>query len=135
MKILDVLFPDIDRNFPGLRWVNILLRTTHLVGVAGIGAACLYNIETRVWLPYLGLTIISGSLMMGLSIWSNAIWLLQLRGIAMLAKLLLLSLCLINGGDTTIFITVIVISGIISHAPGKLRYYPVFRIPSNYLRK
>ena len=127
--ILDYVFPDVDRTFSGLRWINIILRTIHLIGVAGVGGGFLYSSQQENWMPYLGLAVTSGIMMMCLSIWSNGMWLLQLRGVAMIVKLLLLALSLISGVEASVIIVVIAISGIIAHAPGKVRYYKLFRGP------
>jgi hypothetical protein len=62
-----------------------------------------------------------------LEIWCNGIFLIQLRGIAMVVKLLLLAGSLYLNKDPYVMILVILISGIISHAPGKVRYYIVFK--------
>ena len=128
-KLLAGLFPDVDRTFPGLRWINIILRTVHLVGIAGVGGGFLYHTPLEFWLPYLHLTISSGIMLMCLAVWSNGMWLVQLRGVAMLVKLLLLTLSMVMGVEAPLIIVVIAISGVISHAPGKVRYRKVFRGP------
>ena len=126
-KLASILFPASSRFFPGQRWVNICLRTLHLVGLSGTGYAFLGPGPEPGWRNFLMLTIISGISMMLISIWSNGIWLLQLRGQIILFKLLLLSLILTQPlYHAQLFITVIVLSGIISHAPGNTRYYSVF---------
>jgi len=130
-KLLDYLFPDRDRTFVGMRWTNIILRTVHLLGIAGVGGGFLYQAPVDQWMPYLGLTVASGLMLAGLAVWCNGIWLVQLRGVAMLVKLLLLSLSMIFEGSAWVFIAVIVISGVIAHAPGKVRYLRVFRGPVN----
>jgi hypothetical protein len=61
-----------------------------------------------------------------LELFSNGIWLIQLRGIAIIIKLILL-ICMpyFNGLESYILILVIVISGIMAHAPGDVRYFSV----------
>ena len=127
--MIDYLFPDVDRTFPGIRWVNIMLRTLHLVGVAGMGGAFLYATPESEWRPFFTLTFVSGFLLMLLAIWSNGIWLIQLRGVATIVKLMLLSLAFAGGMEPAILFTIIAISGVIAHAPGKVRYYLVFPVP------
>lgn len=127
--MIDYLFPDVDRTFPGIRWVNIMLRTLHLVGVAGMGGAFLYATPESEWRPFFTLTFVSGFLLMLLAIWSNGIWLIQLRGVATIVKLMLLSLAFAGGMEPAILFTIIAISGVIAHAPGKVRYYMVFPVP------
>ena len=36
-RSIDWLFPAESRQFYGQRWLNILLRSVHLLGVAGVG--------------------------------------------------------------------------------------------------
>lgn len=117
-----------DKTFPAIRWVNILLRTAHLVGVAGVGGAFLYQVPPSAWKPYLALIIVSGTAMLLLDIWSNARCLLQVRGIATLVKILLLSISAVAGMQAHILIAVIVISGVISHAPAKVRYLSLVKV-------
>ena len=127
MSIKDELFPENSRNFPGLRWVNVSLRTLHLIGVAGIGGAFLYRVPFVEWVPYMWITILSGAVMLLLEIWCNGAFLIQLRGIAMLVKLLLLAGSLYLDRGMYVMILVIVISGIISHAPAKVRYFMLLK--------
>jgi len=127
MLIMSVLFPKQSRAFTGQRWVNILLRTLHLLGITGIGGGYFYAAVGNVWQGFLYLTLASGLVMMLLSIWSNGIWLLQLRGHAILLKLLLLALMLVwPEYQVLCLVLVIVISGLIAHAPGDVRYYSIF---------
>ncbi len=127
MSFASVLFPQQSRSFPGQRWVNILLRTLHLLGMAGIGGGYFYAAVGDVWQGFLTLTLASGVIMLLLSIGSNGIWLLQLRGHAILLKLFLLIMMLLWPAYQTLFlILVIVLSGLIAHAPGNVRYYSIF---------
>ncbi len=127
MSVKELLFPFHSRLFPGQRWVNISLRTLHLIGLAGIGAGLLYPAIEAAPKGYLYLTIASGFALSLISIWSNAIWLIQLRGQAIILKLLLLAPILLwPEASSWLLIAVIVISGYISHAPGDVRYYSLY---------
>lgn len=105
------------------RWLNITLRTIHLIGVAGIGGAFLYHAPKSAWGFYLVLLVISGFGMLILDFWSNHRCLLQVRGISTIVKLFVLMLAMVVGLETYILITVIIISGVVAHAPGKVRYF------------
>ena len=99
----------------------------HLIGIAGLGGGFLYQSPRGVWLPYLILSIASGFGLMCLAIWTDGIWFIQLRGIAILIKLiLLLSVLFLKVHAGYALIITIVISGIIAHAPGDVRYYSIF---------
>lgn len=118
------LFPAESRKFPGQRWVNISLRTCHLLGVAGVGGGFLYHAPEASWLAYLWLAVTSGAAMVVIQVWSNGIWLIQVRGLAVLVKLMLLALAAWAGASRgPVLVAVIAISGVISHAPGNVRYF------------
>jgi hypothetical protein len=123
LNYAELFFPQQSRCFIGEHWVNILLRTLHLIGVAGVGAAFLFSVSETQWRPYMLLTIISGCAMIFVEVWSNGIWLIQLRGLSTLLKLLILSMTFVVGLQAYILISVIVTAGLISHAPGKVRYF------------
>ena len=128
MNISSIFFPQQSRSFKGQRWVNIIMRSIHLMGISGVGAAFLYDIPNEQWLPFMILTVTSGSIMIMLETWNNGIWLIQLRGISTLIKLVLLSTTFFVGMNAYILLIIILISGVMSHAPGKVRYYPVIKI-------
>lgn len=109
------------------RWTKISLRTLHLLAVAGVGGGILFTLDKDIWIIYWWLAMASGALMMLLDITSNPVWLVQIRGLVIMAKLVLLAfLGSYPAWDTTLLIVIIVVSGVISHAPGKLRYYSVY---------
>lgn len=127
MNLFHLLFPEETRTVPGKRWINISLRTLHLIGVAGIGGGFLYSAPQAAWLPFLRLTILSGVGLFVLEIYSHGIYLVQLRGLAVIAKILLLFALLFWGEYAgAILIAIIVLSGVFSHAPGDVRYFSIF---------
>ena len=109
------------------RWVKISLRTLHLIAVAGVGGGILFGIEQGLWINYWWLALVSGVLMMLIDIISNPIWVVQVRGLVIFLKVILL---VFLGGDPSndglVLMVIIVISAVISHAPGKLRYYSIY---------
>lgn len=120
-------FPQESRFLPGQRWMNVLFRTTHLVGLGGLGAGFLYPAVDQSWQLYLYLTLISGLGLSLISIYSNGIWLIQLRGQAVFVKLLLLVLISpLPELKAELFILIILISGWIAHAPARVRYYSLY---------
>ena len=115
------------RAWPWRRWASIGLRTLHLLGTAGVGGAFLYGASPELWLPYLWLVAGSGAGMVMLQVWGNPLWLVQLRGVAILVKLGLILMLLSTGvAELALFVAVLVISGVISHAPGDVRYFSLW---------
>jgi len=122
----NLLFPSKSRSFAGKRWLKIFLRTMHLLGTAGIGGGFLYHAPQQLWITYLWLVILSGLAIIAVEIWSNGIWLVQVRGVPILLKLLILSVLLFKGEiGMPVIVAVIAISGVISHAPGDIRYFSI----------
>lgn len=133
MNIKSVLFPAQARDFPGLRGLNITLRSLHLLGMAGLAAGYLYQAAAVALLPFWAITLYSGLAMVGLAIWSNGRWLLQLRGAVIMLKLLILwSLPWLEGqfadGGGWGMVVIILLSSVISHAPAQVRYYFVVHL-------
>jgi hypothetical protein len=109
------------------RWSKISLRTLHLLAVAGVGGGVLFALEKDLWINYWWLALVSGVLMMLMDIAANPVWMVQVRGVVILFKLILLVLLGINPGwDSFLLAVIIIISAVISHAPGKLRYYSLY---------
>jgi len=109
------------------RWTKISLRTLHLLAVAGVGGGVLFGIEKDLWLNYWWLALASGALMMLMDMIANPVWIVQVRGLAIVLKLILLVfLGSFPAWDSTILAVIIIISAVVSHAPGKLRYYSIY---------
>jgi hypothetical protein len=121
------LFPNRSRFLPGHRWINIILRTLHLIGITGLGAGFLYSGVDDSWQSYLHLTLSSGFLLLMLSVWSNGIWLVQLRGQLIILKLILLLVAmLLPDLKFGLILLLIALSSVVSHAPGDIRYYSLY---------
>ena len=109
------------------RWTKISLRTLHLLAVTGVGGGIVFGIDKELWINYWWLAILSGGLMMLIDIISNPIWMVQVRGLVIFLKLgLLLLLGYNTHWDGYLLVFIIIISAVISHAPGKLRYWSVY---------
>lgn len=109
------------------RWLKISLRTLHLLSLAGVGGGVLFGLDADLWLGYWWLSLVSGGLLMLVDIVSNPIWLVQVRGLVILTKLVLLALLgCYPDWDRLLLVVIIVMSAVVSHAPGALRYYSVY---------
>ncbi|MGB5485782.1 MAG: hypothetical protein WBN06_00115 [Lysobacterales bacterium] len=109
------------------RWTKISLRTLHILAVAGVGGGILFGLEKGLWINYWWLALVSGVLMMLIDIISNPVWVVQVRGLVIFLKLILLAFMGNGAGlDSLLLTLIIIISAVISHAPGKLRYYSVY---------
>ena len=117
-----LLFPARPRQFAGERWINIVLRSLHVLGVAGIGGGFLFSLDESQWLPFWHLTVATGAVISLLYIWSSALWLFQLKGASIVLKLVLIGIATVTPSwRAELFALVIILSGLIAHAPGRVR--------------
>jgi len=124
--ISDDLEPGMNRTTVK-RWSKISLRTLHLLAVAGVGGGILFALEKDLWINYWWLALVTGVLMMVMDIAANPVWIVQVRGVVIIFKIFLLALLVsYPAWGSFLLIFIIVISTVISHAPGKLRYYSFY---------
>lgn len=108
-------------NFKGKRWLKISLRSIHLVGIAGVFAITLTGESLTV---YWAIAILSGLGLLALEALTNLIWFIQVRALAMYIKLSLLAALLFYPHYAWhILVVIILLSGLISHAPSAVRYF------------
>jgi len=122
-----MLFPQPHRYVPAGRWVRILLRTWHLasmaflVGAVAQGAA-LHSLSGALW----GL-VLSGGIYVAVELYTSCVFMLQLKGLAVVAKFLLMGAASAHPENAVPYLLVaIIIGGISSHMSGRYRYYSIF---------
>lgn len=103
------------------RLIKVSVRTIHLVAIAGFfGNAMTGSYET----VYTTMTLVSGAVLTLMEASSGWVWFVQLRGVFLFIKLLILLLIHIYPNATVAgLIAVIALSGFISHAPSWIRYF------------
>jgi hypothetical protein len=109
------------------RWSKISLRTLHLLSVAGVGGGVLFALDKALWVNYWWLALVSGVLLMLIDVIANPVWLIQIRGLVIYVKVI--ALALMSGHavwDPILLIIIIIISAVVSHAPGNVRYYSLY---------
>ena len=112
------------RDFPGKRWVNLALRTIHLVGLVLLGAGLLGAGEISTGAT---ITFASGFAMLAIDTWANPAHLREVAGFGVLVKLLLVGLMALQPAwGLTIFWIVLGLSTLLSHAPGNFRHRKLF---------
>lgn len=115
---------DAIRDFPGKRWLNVALRTIHLGGLVVLGGGLL-----GAGYVSLGATITFGSglAMFAIDTWANPAHLRETAGFGVLVKLLLVGLMAMQPAYALpIFWMVLVLSTLLSHAPGSFRHRQLF---------
>ena len=124
VRVLMLKQRDNVRDFPGRRWLNLSLRTLHLSGIVLLGAGLLGagNVAAGAWL-----TLISGLAMFAGDGWANPAHLREVAGFGVLAKLALVAvMAAYPSGALPMFWAILVISTLLSHAPGAIRHRRLF---------
>lgn len=112
------------RDFPGRRAINLGLRSLHLASIVLLGAALLGagDIGLGAWL-----TLVSGAGMFAGDVWANPAHLREIAGCGVLLKLLLVAVMATQPAFALpIFWSILVLSALLSHAPGALRHRRLF---------
>jgi hypothetical protein len=113
-----LLFPDPPRSFPGRRSLKIVLRGVHVV----CAAFCLgaYAFDTAERLPWLVAAIVSGLLIVALDLHESAAFLLEVRGLVVMGKVV--ALALLPAGGAWLLAAIVFVSVVSSHAPSSVRH-------------
>ncbi len=115
------------RDFPGRRWLTVVLRGLHLAAVIALGAAAFG--APRFDAHTMGLAVLAtGLAIWALDIWSKPQHLGQWAGLSMFIKLVLVGLMVaVPALYVPLFWVVVVWSALFSHAPASFRNTPIWR--------
>lgn len=111
-------------------WIERLsktsLRALHIIGVVGSGGGIIFHLDMSVWLNYWIVAMCSGMLLMSWEVVRDWRWLIQLKGILTILKVILLgSFIQVSEFNAELVIFIILLSVIVSHGPAGLRHYSV----------
>lgn len=110
-----------------IRWARIAARTAHLGAISLVLGGVWFGVEGEALVPYFLGAALTGGTLAALFFVGQGNWLMQNRGLVILAKiLLLLQLPYLEAWRVPILGFILLISSLISHAPGSLRYYSIF---------
>jgi hypothetical protein len=125
--LVQVLLPPEPRRYPGQRWLKMTARAAHVV-LAGIYlGALVFRIEPAAAEPWLRAALLSGVLMACLDLCESGAFLLQVRGLVVVGKLLLLALLpSLGAAGVWAVAAVALLSVISSHAPASVRYHLIW---------
>jgi hypothetical protein len=121
------LIPPEPRHYTGQRWIKMLARSAHVV-LSGIylGAFVFHVDPATRWSWFLAM-LLSGLLMVCLDLFESGAFLLQLRGLVVGGKLILLAALPVFGEAGVWVLAFIAICSVISsHASSNVRYYLIW---------
>ena len=127
-RLRALLFPDPPRSIPAHRALSIAFRTAHLATFGALLGGHVFGVEPARLFPFLVATAVSGAALMALELASSLEWLLMVKGIAVMLKLLLLVMIPVFWNHRVLILLVIVaVASISSHMPSRLRHYHILR--------
>jgi len=115
------------RSLPGARAWNIAARTAHIAATSVVVGGHAFGAAREQIYPVLWLAIITGAVLIVLEAFQVGFrWLIQGRGMMVVAKLLLLvAIPFAWPARLPILLVVIVLASVGSHMPARFRYYSV----------
>ncbi len=121
---------DAKRALPGHRWIRIGFRTGHIAASTALVGGHVFGVDAGRLEPWLWATVITGVALIGTDLYQSLLWLREVRGAAVLAKAaLLLAIPVWWDARVPILFAVIVIGSVVSHMPGRYRYWVIGRGP------
>ena len=119
-KIVSALFPKVPRDFSYRRGVRIALRAAHIFTAGTLLGGYIFDQPVAVLEPWLFGTVISGFLLLATDLHASLAVLLELRGLGVLVKLVLLALVPVFwDAHISLLIAALMIGAVTSHMPGK----------------
>ncbi len=110
--------------WPSQRAWNLAFRTAHIAASGVLVGGHVFDQAPQRLLPWLGATVVTGAVLLGLESGLHLRWLRQGRGALVLAKLLVLGATpWLWDQRVPLLFVVIVLACIGSHMPARFRYY------------
>ena len=114
------------RPVPAARILRTALRTAHLIAAGALYGGHVYGVEAERLVPALAAVLATGGAFLGLEVYQSSIWLVQVRGVATLAKLATVAAVALFWEFRVPLLTLaVIIGGVSSHMPGRWRYHSV----------
>ncbi|MDT8445382.1 MAG: hypothetical protein RRB13_00630 [bacterium] len=110
-----------------IRWMRIATRTAHIASISLFLGGVWFGVSDAVLMPYFLAVVLTGATLTGLFFLGSGNWLVQNRGLVILTKLfLIVQLPFLESWRVPILGFILVVSSLISHAPGSIRYYSIW---------
>ena len=125
-KIIGVLFPVRYRYLPFNRWINLSLRSLHILSFSVLTGGHFFDQSIVALTPWLHAVLVTGGLMVAIELYGSFTFLIELRGLSVLLKILLLAAIPwfwdLRFG---ILALIIILASVTSHMQGKYRHISI----------
>lgn len=121
------LFPSEPRDFPQRRNLRTLLRALHILAGGVLLGGHIFHQPEPILMPWLWFAVGTGVALLVSDLYASFSIILEMRGLIITIKLLLLAIAAIYPETITVaLITIIMIGGVSSHMPGSFRHRVLF---------
>ena len=121
-----VLVPSEPRQFPGRVWVRVSCRSLHILCIGIYVGGVLFGASAAELTPWLRGAAVTGGALILTDLYGSLIYLAELRGLAMLAKLALLGVAVaLPARRLALLVGLVVFSSVVSHMPSRWRHWTV----------
>lgn len=122
-RIYSVFFPSEPRDFPLRRSIRTLLRALHIFSTGTLLAGYIFNQPITILEPWLWASVITGLLILATDVHASMAVLFELRGLAVIIKIVLLLLALVLVEIRIQLLLIILLIGVFSsHMPKRYRH-------------
>ncbi|MEN8158866.1 MAG: hypothetical protein ABFS41_02205 [Myxococcota bacterium] len=112
------------RSVPGLRPLRTTIRAAHVVAVAAFFGGHVYAVSSERLEPAVAAVVATGVAFTILEIVRAPVWVVQVRGLAVYAKVALMAAVSTGAPAPVLLLTLALVVGVVaSHMPGRYRYY------------
>jgi hypothetical protein len=126
-KLTEILFPAIPRDFPQRRNIRTLLRALHILSAGTLLGGHIFDMPVPILMPWLYATIITGTLILITDLHATACVLFEIRGIAIIIKLMLMLAIAVWFEARVPLLCIILLIGVYgSHMPKYQRHKMLF---------
>lgn len=123
-RLSAILFPATPRHVPYERWINIALRTVHLMTSGLLLGGHAFDVPAHRLVLFLYLAIGSGIGLILLELFISCRWIYLGKGVVVGLKIALLIAAGVWWEQRVVFLLLVVLLGSVgSHMPARLRYY------------
>jgi len=123
-RLSAILFPATPRRIPHDRWINIAVRTAHLMTSSILLGGHVFAVSADRLILSLYLTIASGVGLVLLELYTSCRWIYLGKGALVILKLALLIAAGVWWEERVVFLLLVVLIGSVgSHMPARFRYY------------
>ena len=126
-RLAAILVPDEPRDFTGHRALKLALRASHVLSAGVYAAGHILDVNEAAHDEWFAAALVSGLLILLLDLHESGAFLLQVRGLFLVAKLALLAGLHLAGVESGWALGGLVFASVVSsHAPGSIRHHLVW---------